>query len=148
MDEGTKSKRTVFIGNLGNPIDEASLVSTFSTFGDIVDAQIPNDLARDNVTITYRGIAFLTYTSTADASDAIDNMDSNVYAGRVLRVSLAKPRTGPAVLGGGLGNRAIWESEEWLKENTEKEKGSGAGTGEAAGEGAEEGGGEDDPMEE
>lgn len=74
--------------------------------GDIVDAQIPADLARDNVSTTYRGIAFLTYTSPQDAGDAIDNMDSNIYTGRVLRVSLAKPNRGPAGLGGGLGNRA------------------------------------------
>ncbi|KZO96698.1 hypothetical protein CALVIDRAFT_481157 [Calocera viscosa TUFC12733] len=126
MEEGTKSKRTIFIGNLGSAIDESGLVGAFSTFGDIVDATIPSDLARDNVSQTYRGIAFLTYSSASDAQDAIDNMDMNLYSSRVLRVNLARPIKGPAALGGGLGNRAIWESEEWLQENAGKEEGGEA----------------------
>ncbi|EJU04633.1 RNA-binding domain-containing protein [Dacryopinax primogenitus] len=125
MEQGTKTKRTVFIGNLGSEIDQNALVAAFSTFGDIVDATIPSDLARDNVNQTYRGIAFLTYTSPADAQDAIDNMDLNIFRERILRVSLARPIKGPAGLGGGLGNRAIWESEEWLKDHSEGGPGVG-----------------------
>ncbi|KAF4618914.1 hypothetical protein D9613_009824 [Agrocybe pediades] len=63
----------------------------------------------------HRGFAFVTYTSTADAQDAIDNMDMNELKGRVLKVNLARPmKTAAATLSG---NRAIWESEEWLKEH-------------------------------
>ncbi|KZT59138.1 hypothetical protein CALCODRAFT_431378 [Calocera cornea HHB12733] len=158
MEEGTKSKRTVFVGNLGHQIDEQALLGAFTTFGDIVDATIPSDLARDNVCSclaflslppapgmqllmpqTYRGIAFLTYTSAADAQDAIDNMDMNVYSGRVLRVNLTRPVKGPAGLGGGLGNRAIWESEEWLQENAQKESaGVGGGKGDEGGDGMDQ----------
>lgn len=33
MEEGTKSKRTVFVGGLGDDIDEAALYESFQTFG-------------------------------------------------------------------------------------------------------------------
>ena len=33
MEEGTKSKRTVFVGGVGDDVDEATLMTTFSTFG-------------------------------------------------------------------------------------------------------------------
>jgi len=36
----------------------------------------------------------------------------NELNGRVLKVNLARPMKGPTE---GLGNRAIWESEDWLK---------------------------------
>lgn len=51
----------------------------------------------------HRGFAFVTYTSSGDAQDAIDNMDLNVLSGRVLRVSLAKPQRMTAAASG---NRA------------------------------------------
>lgn len=43
----------------------------------------------------HRGFAFVTYSSPADAQDAIDNMDLNELNGRVLRVNLARPMKGP-----------------------------------------------------
>lgn len=33
MEEGTKTKKTVFVGNIANDVDEASLLETFATFG-------------------------------------------------------------------------------------------------------------------
>ena len=46
----------------------------------------------DSVAQKHRGFAFVTYTSTSDAQDAIDNMDLNELRGRVLRVNLARPQ--------------------------------------------------------
>lgn len=51
----------------------------------------------------HRGFAFVTYSSSADAQDAIDNMDLNELRGRVIKVNLARPMKGPVQLGG---NRA------------------------------------------
>lgn len=88
----------------------------------------------NNVGVTevrHRGFAFVTFTSQADAQDAIDNMDMNELEGRVLKVSLARPLKGPVQ---GAGNRAgssyirfkctrylssglVWETEEWLQEH-------------------------------
>lgn len=33
MEEGTKTKKTVFVGNIADDVDETVLVETFSTFG-------------------------------------------------------------------------------------------------------------------
>ena len=33
MEEGTKTKRTVFVGGVGDDVDEAALMAAFSTFG-------------------------------------------------------------------------------------------------------------------
>lgn len=33
MEEGTKTKRTVFVGGVGEDVDEAALMAAFSTFG-------------------------------------------------------------------------------------------------------------------
>lgn len=33
MEEGTKSKKTIFVGNIGEDIDENALYEAFSTFG-------------------------------------------------------------------------------------------------------------------
>lgn len=51
----------------------------------------------------HRGFAFVTYGSSADAQDAIDNMDMNELHGKVLKVNLARPMKTPMQLGG---NRA------------------------------------------
>jgi len=42
-------------------------------------------------------------------------MDLNELQGRVIKVNLARPMKGLMQQPGG--NRAIWESEEWLKAN-------------------------------
>lgn len=39
----------------------------------------------------HKGYGFVTFSSTADAQDAIDNMDLNELRGKVLRVNLARP---------------------------------------------------------
>lgn len=90
--------------------------------------------------LKHRGYAFVTYSSTGDAQDAIDNMDMNELRGKILKVSIARPMKGvtPAT-----GNRAsescshvcctfaneasfsVWESEEWLKQYAKPLTGGG-----------------------
>jgi len=114
MEEGTKGKKTVFVGGLGDDVDESILYESFSAFGDIVEVQLPP--AATNSTSEsepkHRGFAFVTYASPADAQDAIDNMDLNELRGRVIKVNVARPIK--AAIQPGAGNRAVWESEEWL----------------------------------
>ncbi|KAG6900869.1 hypothetical protein C0993_009987 [Termitomyces sp. T159_Od127] len=115
MEEGTKSKKTVFVGGVADDVDEAALYESFSTFGDIIEVQLPSAATNPNQDEgKHRGFAFITYGSSADAQDAIDNMDMNELRGKVLKVNLARPMKTPLQLGG---NRAVWESEEWLKQN-------------------------------
>jgi RNA recognition motif-containing protein len=84
----------------------------------------------------HRGFAFVTFSSAADAQDAIDNMDMNELQGRVLKVNLARPMKAALnpqgnrasafdlpilVINTGMLTRyllyTVWESEEWLKEH-------------------------------
>ncbi|EIW59977.1 RNA-binding domain-containing protein [Trametes versicolor FP-101664 SS1] len=116
MEEGTKSKKTVFVGGIGDDVDETVILENFSPFGDVIEVQLPtapSNPSHPNDS-KHRGFAFVTYSSPADAQDAIDNMDLNELNGRVLRVNLARPMKGPLQP---QGNRAIWESEEWLQKN-------------------------------
>ena len=54
----------------------------------------------------------MTFGAQADALDAIDNMDLNEFHGRVIRVGPAKSAK---IAAQPQGNRAVWESEAWLK---------------------------------
>ncbi|KAI0341552.1 RNA-binding domain-containing protein [Trametopsis cervina] len=116
MEEGTKTKKTLFVGNLADDVDEAVLLDTFSTFGDVIEVQIPPATTDPNRQSEerHKGYGFVTFGSPADAQDAIDNMDLNELRGRVLRVNLARPSAIPAQ---GMGNRAVWESEDWIKQH-------------------------------
>lgn len=51
----------------------------------------------------HRGYGFVTFGASADAQDAIDNMDMNELKGKVLKVNLARPMKGPVQP---MGNRA------------------------------------------
>lgn len=58
-------------------------------------------------------------------------MDMNELRGKVLKVNLARPMKGPVQP---MGNRAIWESEEWLKEHIKPLAQSGGVKGRQAGQ--------------
>jgi len=114
------------VGGIGEEVNEDIILEAFSVFGDVIDVQLPTNATgrphENPADLKHRGYAFVTYSSAGDAQDAIDNMDMNELRGRVLKVSLARPLKGvqqPA------GNRAIWESEEWLKQNAKPLSGSG-----------------------
>ncbi|KAF8746076.1 hypothetical protein AX14_000139 [Amanita brunnescens Koide BX004] len=115
MEEGAKSKKTVFVGGVPEDVDEAVLYEQFSAFGDIIEVQLPSATVNPNQPsdAKHRGFGFITYASPADAQDAMDNMDLNELRGKVIKVNLARPMKGPIQP---LGNRAVWESEEWLRE--------------------------------
>ncbi|KAG8825368.1 hypothetical protein FRC19_011605 [Serendipita sp. 401] len=116
--DANKAKSTVFIGGLAQSVDENGLLQAFAPFGDVMEVQIPPAAGTNGdqppADGKHRGFAFVTFGTPADAQDAIDNMDMNELAGKVLKVSLAKPQRAPVQ---GAGNRAIWETEEWLTTN-------------------------------
>ncbi|CUA74938.1 hypothetical protein RSOLAG22IIIB_01572 [Rhizoctonia solani] len=123
--DGTKRKQTIYVGGLHEDSNEAELMEVFSAFGDILDIQIPPapTIHRDQPPTGHRGFAFVTFSSPADAQDAIDNMDLNVIHDKVVNVNLAKAMKVEANP-----NRAVWESEEWLKQHAkplDESKGQG-----------------------
>ncbi|KAF5377021.1 hypothetical protein D9757_001862 [Collybiopsis confluens] len=143
MEEGTKSKKTVFVGGIGEDVDEGIIIQHFATFGDVIEVQLPSATTDPNRQIEgkHRGFAFVTYSSASDAQDAIDNMDLNELRGRVIKVNLARPMKTPTQLGG---NRAVWESEEWLKQYVKPLNQSGGVQGRNA---AKQSGGELTPQD-
>jgi len=114
LAEAAASKKTIYVGGLGEDVNEEALHVLFSTFGDVMDVQLPLAAAHPQAEDRrHRGFAFVTFGAFADAQDAIDNMDMNEFRGRVLKVNMAnavKVSVQPQ------GNRAVWESEEWLKQ--------------------------------
>ncbi|KAI6022696.1 hypothetical protein EDC04DRAFT_2900658 [Pisolithus marmoratus] len=115
MEEETRGKKAIFIGGLAEDVDETVIYEHFSPFGDIVEVQLPSAATNpaQETDAKHRGFAFVTYSSAADAQDAIDNMDLNELHGKVLKVNIAK--SVKAAIQPAQGNRAIWESEEWLQ---------------------------------
>jgi len=120
MEEGTKTKKTIFVGGISDDTDETTLYEAFYTFGDVIEVQLPppatQHLQNPNPNDPkHRGFGFVTFSSSADAQDAIDNMDMNELKGRVLKVNLARPVANVTL--NPQSNKAIWESEEWLQEH-------------------------------
>lgn len=73
-------------------------------------------------------------------------MDMNELRGKVLKVSLARPQRAPVQ---GAGNRAVWETEEWLRANTKPHPESSGSAAKTGGKGtAGEDQGDEDAMEE
>lgn len=78
--------------------------------------------ATEGATVAHRGFAMIEYETQADAAAAIDNMDQAVLAGRVLKVSQAKPGAKERP-GEGLGSKvAVWEQEGWLAKHAISEE--------------------------
>nr|XP_024929654.2 glycine-rich RNA-binding protein 2, mitochondrial [Ziziphus jujuba var. spinosa] len=85
----------LFIGGISYQTDEQSLREAFAKYGEIVDARIIVD--RD--TGRSRGFGFVTYTSSEEASSAIQALDGQELHGRRVRVNYATDKR--ASYGGG-----------------------------------------------
>ncbi|KAM4059926.1 RNA recognition motif domain-containing protein [Hirsutella rhossiliensis] len=114
MADAARWKATVFVGGLSQTVTSSHVLDAFIPFGEIVDVQLPKSTARDS-TDSHRGFAYVEFEQSADAEEAIDNMDQSEFFGRILKVSQAKA---PKSADEGLGSKkAIWEQEGWLAEH-------------------------------
>ncbi|KAL2649917.1 hypothetical protein R1flu_018045 [Riccia fluitans] len=86
----------LFIGGLAWGTDEKTLRDAFSSFGEVTDVRIITD--RD--TGRSRGFGFVSYTSDAEAQNALQEMDGRDLAGRTIRVDYATDRTQDGGSGG------------------------------------------------
>ncbi|KAJ3920296.1 hypothetical protein F5877DRAFT_38385 [Lentinula edodes] len=102
MEDGTKAKKTVFVSGIGNDVDNSVIYEPFATFSDVIEVQLPSAATNlhQQSKAKHRGFAFVTYSSTSDAQDAIDNMDLNELRGHVIKVNLARSMKTPMQLGG------------------------------------------------
>jgi peptidyl-prolyl isomerase E (cyclophilin E) len=149
MEEGTKAKKTIFIGGLTEQVDETAIYETFQTFGDILEVQLPQapETHRD-AKPKHRGFAFVTYSSPADAQDAIENMDMNELNGRVLKVNLARPSRTLAQPSFYHFFHSVWENEDWLKAHVKPlAQSGGAGREERADKEEDQDEAADEPMD-
>ncbi|XP_023543104.1 small RNA-binding protein 11, chloroplastic [Cucurbita pepo subsp. pepo] len=80
----------LMVRNLPYSTNENRLQEEFSNFGEIAEVL----LAKDRLTKTPKGYAFIQYTSQDDAMLALENMDCKKFDGRTIYVELAKPGSG------------------------------------------------------
>lgn len=85
---------------------DSQVLDAFIPFGEIVEVQLPKSTAQET-TDSHRGFAYVEFEQSADAEEAIDNMNQSEFFGRILKVSQAKA---PKSADEGLGSKkAIWE---------------------------------------
>ncbi|KAH7654547.1 cold-inducible RNA-binding protein [Dioscorea alata] len=80
----------IFVRNLSYHTSEATLIKTFSKFGQIVEVK----LAKHEDTKRSKGYAFIQYSYQDDAVLAIEQMDQQILDGRVIYAEIAKPLHG------------------------------------------------------
>ncbi|KAL6891539.1 hypothetical protein HDV57DRAFT_302541 [Trichoderma longibrachiatum] len=114
MTDSARWKATVYVGGLSPLVTDTHVFDAFIPFGDIVEVQLPKSDA-PNSQDPHKGFAYVEYEDSADAKEAIDNMDQSEFFGRVIKVSQARA---PKSADEGLGSKkAIWEQESWLAEH-------------------------------
>lgn len=97
------SSSKLFIGGVSYATDDTSLREAFDKYGEVVEARI----IMDRETGRSRGFGFVTYTSSEEASAAIQALDGQELHGRRVRVNYANdrpPRVGGYGGGGGYGD--------------------------------------------
>ncbi|CAM8887365.1 unnamed protein product [Rhodiola kirilowii] len=77
-------KYRLFVGGLGQGIDEQTLAEAFSLFGDLIEAKVIMDID----TGVSRGFGFVSFGDEDDATAAM-RMDGQELAGRLIRVNSA-----------------------------------------------------------
>ncbi|KAL4318845.1 hypothetical protein GQ457_18G021100 [Hibiscus cannabinus] len=77
----------IFVTNLPYSTKESRLQKEFANFGEIAEVK----LVKDEFTKRSKGYAFIQYTSQDEAMVAVENMDQQVFDGRVIYVEIAKP---------------------------------------------------------
>ncbi|XP_022736688.1 glycine-rich RNA-binding protein 2, mitochondrial-like [Durio zibethinus] len=95
----TTPSSKLFVGGISYQTDDQSLKEAFSKYGEVIEARV----IVDRETGRSRGFGFVTYTSTEDASSAVQALDGQVLHGRQVRVNYAAERAPRNFGGGGYG---------------------------------------------
>ncbi|CAO2818489.1 unnamed protein product [Amaranthus hypochondriacus] len=82
------SSSKVFVGGLSYSVDDTSLRDTFARYGEVVEARVIVDREQNRS----RGFGFVTFSSTEEASSAIQALDGQDLQGRRVRVNYATER--------------------------------------------------------
>lgn len=112
----TTGSSTIYVGNLPSNLDEVSLSSYFLPFGDIISVSVPSTNTPSGK--RNKGFGFITFTSSDEALDVLDNMNLNAINGRTISVNLADSSKIKDPAEGGKKGRAVWDSEVSDKHRT------------------------------
>jgi RNA recognition motif-containing protein len=91
----------LYVGNLSFETNETSLQDAFAEFGTVTDTVI----MIDRTTNRSRGFGFVTMSSAAEGTAAINGLNGVAVDGRNLTVNEARPREERGGGGGGGGDR-------------------------------------------
>jgi RNA recognition motif-containing protein len=91
----------IFISNLSFRINDDDLKQLFEEYGEIASAKV----ITDRYTGKSRGFGFVELNNEDLAKKAIEELDKAEYDGKVITVSVAKPKT-ERTNGGGFGDRS------------------------------------------
>lgn len=90
----------IYISNLSYGVSDADLSELFKEYGEISSAKV----ITDRETGKSRGFGFVEIADDAQGQKAIDELNQAEYDGKVINVTVAKPRT-ERTGGNGGGNR-------------------------------------------
>lgn len=79
----------IYISNLSYGVNDADLRELFAEYGEITSAKV----IMDRETGRSRGFGFVEMSDDAQAQKAIEELNQAEYDGKVISVSVAKPRT-------------------------------------------------------
>jgi RNA recognition motif-containing protein len=79
----------IFISNLSFRVDDEDLKQLFAEYGDLSSAKV----IKDRYTGKSRGFGFVEMVNDEEAKKAIEELDKAEYDGKVITVSIAKPKT-------------------------------------------------------
>ncbi len=87
----------IFISNLSFRIDDNDLKQVFEEYGEVLSARV----VTDKMSGKSRGFGFVEMKNDNEGQTAIDGLNQAEYDGRVISVSVAKPKTDKPRTGGG-----------------------------------------------
>ncbi len=79
----------IYISNLSYSVNDADLKNLFAEYGEISSAKV----ITDRETGRSRGFGFVEMPNDAEAQKAIDSLNEVEFDGKVINVTVAKPRT-------------------------------------------------------
>lgn len=79
----------IFISNLSFRVNDEDLKQLFEEYGEIASARV----ITDKYTGKSRGFGFVEMSIEAEAKKAIEELDHAEYDGKVITVSIARPKT-------------------------------------------------------
>jgi hypothetical protein len=94
----------IYVGNLAFSATEEDLRQAFAKFGEVASVNI----IMDRETGRSRGFAFVEMPDSAQANEAIEEVNGMEIAGRSVTVNEARPRSDRSRGGGGGGRRGRW----------------------------------------